>query len=91
MKEHFPEPEGIRKFIRNPFSTISQAETNSPPASGNHIVNGLASDGGLKVAFSGKSLSNFWIHVRSEYPELPDTAAEQFLPFPTTCNCEFGF
>jgi hypothetical protein len=51
----------------------------------------LASDGALKITFSEKSLTNFWIHVKSEYTELANSAIKHLLPFPTTYNFEIGF
>jgi hypothetical protein len=51
----------------------------------------LASDGAVKITFSEKSLTNFWIHVKSEYPEVANSATKHLLPSPTTYNCEIGF
>uniref|UniRef100_A0AAR2INL2 DUF4371 domain-containing protein n=1 Tax=Pygocentrus nattereri TaxID=42514 RepID=A0AAR2INL2_PYGNA len=51
----------------------------------------LSCDSALKLIFSQKSLVNFWLHVRSEYPDLSDKAVRFLMPFPTTYLCETGF
>uniref|UniRef100_A0A3B3H3A2 Uncharacterized protein n=1 Tax=Oryzias latipes TaxID=8090 RepID=A0A3B3H3A2_ORYLA len=38
-----------------------------------------------------KGLTDFWLHIQPEHPELADSALKLLMPFPTTYNCEVGF
>lgn len=46
-----------------------------------------ASDGELKMTFTEKSLTDFWVHVQPEHPELADSALNCFQP-PTTVKMD---
>ncbi|KAJ4941878.1 hypothetical protein JOQ06_011751 [Pogonophryne albipinna] len=61
-----------------------------PPRQVDSLVD-IASDGTLRTTFREKSLTDFWVHVQPEHPELADAALKQLMPFPTTYNCEDGF
>lgn len=91
IQRYFTEPDSTKEWIRNPFAVISQVETFNLPARECDMLVDLASDGALKIVFTEKSLPNFWVHTRSEYPHLSDRALKHLLPFPTTYNCEYGF
>ena len=52
----------------------------------------LSSDRGLKIAFDTiRSLTEFWLLVAKEYPQLSVAAMNVFLPFETTYLCERTF
>ena len=51
----------------------------------------IASDATLKTAFREKGLTDFWLPIQPEHPELADSALKLLMPFPTTYNCEVGF
>uniref|UniRef100_A0A3P9LKJ5 DUF4371 domain-containing protein n=1 Tax=Oryzias latipes TaxID=8090 RepID=A0A3P9LKJ5_ORYLA len=51
----------------------------------------IASDGTLKTTFREKGLTDFWLHIQPEHPQLADSALKLLMPFPTTYNCEVGF
>jgi hypothetical protein len=87
----FPEPNKSKEWIRNPFSATYVIESFGLSARMCDQLIELGSDGALKITFSEKSLTNFWIHVKSEYPELANSAIKHLLSFPTTYNCEIGF
>jgi hypothetical protein len=45
----------------------------------------------LKLQFKENSLANFWLHVRTDYPELSYKALKVLIPFLTTYLCEKAF
>ena len=51
----------------------------------------LSSDFNLKVNFSKKSLSSFWVSVKTEYPLLSELAMLALLPFASAYLCEKSF
>jgi hypothetical protein len=51
----------------------------------------ISKDTSLKIKFNQKSLENFWLHVRKDYPELSSKALKVLIPFPTTYLCEKAF
>ena len=51
----------------------------------------LSSDSNLKLDFPKKSLTEFWIESRSEFPIISHLALNVFLPFNTTYLCEITF
>uniref|UniRef100_A0A3P9IJD4 Uncharacterized protein n=1 Tax=Oryzias latipes TaxID=8090 RepID=A0A3P9IJD4_ORYLA len=90
---YFPELDASFDWIRNPFgdkthieqftSTLSLREVDS-------LVD-IESDGTLKTTFREKGLTDFWLHIQPEHPQLADSALKLLMPFPTTYNCEVGF
>ncbi len=48
----------------------------------------LSCDSSLKLIFSEKTLTQFWLHVSNEYPELANKAILFLMPFATTYMCE---
>uniref|UniRef100_A0AAR2KEL9 DUF4371 domain-containing protein n=1 Tax=Pygocentrus nattereri TaxID=42514 RepID=A0AAR2KEL9_PYGNA len=75
LRDYFPALDAHFSWIENPFDSLID----------------LSCDSALKLIFSQKSLVNFWLHVRSEYPDLSDKAVRFLMPFPTTYLCETGF
>jgi hypothetical protein len=51
----------------------------------------ISTDSALKLQFKENSLANFWLHVRTDCPELPYKALKVVIPFPTTYLCEKAF
>lgn len=51
----------------------------------------ISIDSSLKIQFNQKSLENFWLHVRKDYPEFSSKALKVLIPFPTTYLCEKAF
>lgn len=51
----------------------------------------LFCDGSLKLIFSEKTLTQFWLHMSSEYPELTNKAMMFLMPFATVYMYEVGF
>jgi hypothetical protein len=46
---------------------------------------------GWVTDFSKKRLTDFWLHILSEYPGLTDAALKHLLSFAATYNCKIGF
>ena len=88
FKDYFPDdPRKGNLWIINPFLTHENALT---LAEEEKLIE-LSSDLGLKALFGTVSVPKFWIHVRSEYPELYTKAMKFLLPFSTTYLCEAAF
>ena len=51
----------------------------------------LKKDISLNLLYKKKSLIQFWIHIRKEYPHLFTIAIQHLLPFASTYLCEKGF
>jgi len=51
----------------------------------------MSTDTSLKMQFNQKSLDNFLLHVRKDYPQLSSKALKVLIPFPTTYLCEKAF
>lgn len=64
---------------------IEHVSSKLPPRQVDSLVD-IASDGTLRTTFREKSLTDFWVHVQPEHPELPDAALKLLMPFqpPTT-------
>ncbi|KAJ4924513.1 hypothetical protein JOQ06_003469 [Pogonophryne albipinna] len=93
LGRYFPELDAGFEWIRNPFGDkthIEHVSSKLPPRQVDSLVD-IASDGTLRTTFREKSLTDFWVHVQPEHPELADAALKQLMPFPTTYNCEAGF
>uniref|UniRef100_A0A3B4ZJB4 HAT C-terminal dimerisation domain-containing protein n=1 Tax=Stegastes partitus TaxID=144197 RepID=A0A3B4ZJB4_9TELE len=63
--------------VRNPF-LVSEA-------------NRMSSDRGFQMKFSTSTLTQFWVFVKQEHPDLGQKALEQLLPFASTYLCETSF
>jgi hypothetical protein len=51
----------------------------------------LSSNVLLKAEFKRKTLSNFWLEIKSEFPTLSKLALDVLLPFVSTYLCESAF
>uniref|UniRef100_A0A3B1IGP9 Uncharacterized protein n=1 Tax=Astyanax mexicanus TaxID=7994 RepID=A0A3B1IGP9_ASTMX len=91
LRDYFPALDVHFSWIENPFVDICQGAFASLSASEEDRLIDLSCDSALKFIFSQKSLVNFWLHARSEYPDLSDKAVRFLMPFPTTYLCETGF
>uniref|UniRef100_A0A3P9KWK7 Uncharacterized protein n=1 Tax=Oryzias latipes TaxID=8090 RepID=A0A3P9KWK7_ORYLA len=90
---YFPELDASFDWIRNPFGDkthIEQFTSKLSPTEVDSLVY-IASDGTLKTTFREKGLTDFWLHIQPEHPQLADSALKLLMPFPTTYNCEVGF
>uniref|UniRef100_A0A671TQ55 Uncharacterized protein n=1 Tax=Sparus aurata TaxID=8175 RepID=A0A671TQ55_SPAAU len=90
---YFPELDTSFEWIRNPFGDkthIEQVSSKLSPREVDSLVD-IASDGTLRTTFREKGLTDFWLHIQPEHPELADSALKLLMPFPTTYNCEVGF
>jgi hypothetical protein len=45
-------------------------------------------DSALKLKLKENSVAIFWLHVRTDYPELSNKALKVLIPFSTTYLCE---
>ena len=77
-------------WVQNPFDVgIEKVSHLSLKAQEEFLE--LSSDFNLKVNFSKKSLSSFWVSVKTEYPLLSELAMLALLPFASTYLCEKSF
>lgn len=51
----------------------------------------LSSDRTLRTHFDSKTLDEFWISVKDEYPQLSKAALDTLMPFGSTYLCEKTF
>lgn len=92
LRNYFPIPDVQRSWIENPFASHSDEALAALSAKEQDSFVDLSSDTALlKLVFSQKHLTNVWLHVASEYPDLSDRAVRFLMPFPTTYLCETGF
>ncbi|XP_038162410.1 SCAN domain-containing protein 3-like [Cyprinodon tularosa] len=77
-------------WVRNPF-LLSEANRSKLPVSHQEKLMEVASDRGLQMKFGASTLTQFWVCVRQEHPELGQKALEQLLPFASTYLCEASF
>lgn len=72
------------EWIRNPFS-------GKFPSHSKECFIDLISDSSMKDAFKEKSLIDFWMGTKTEYPSVFEQAIIFLLPFVTSYLCESGF
>ncbi|CAL9702155.1 unnamed protein product [Knipowitschia caucasica] len=87
--KYFPK-EGTQEkhdWIRSPFT----ATANHLPCDMEDALIELSSDRTLKTLFPSKTLDEFWILVKDEYPQLSKAALEALMPFGSTYLCEKTF
>uniref|UniRef100_A0A3P9H253 HAT C-terminal dimerisation domain-containing protein n=1 Tax=Oryzias latipes TaxID=8090 RepID=A0A3P9H253_ORYLA len=77
-------------WVRNPF-LLSEANRSKLPLTHQEKLMEVASDRGLQMKFGASTLTQFWLCVRQEHPELGQKALEQLLPFASTYLCEASF
>lgn len=84
----FPQPSTENDWIRSPFETNVTAHLST--AEQEELIE-LSSDRILRNEFKSKSLENFWVQIRNEYPILSRKAVDLLLPFASTYLCESTF
>ena len=95
LKTHFenyfiPELDASQfHWVQNPFDV--GIEKVSRLARKAQEVSELSGDFNLKVNFSKKSLSSFWVSMKIEYPLLLELAILALLSFASTYLCEKSF
>lgn len=67
FRRYFPKTDNANNWIRHPFSNIPTAHLPISEQEG-HIE--IATSGSLKIDFTQKSLTDFWIALHAEYPAL---------------------
>uniref|UniRef100_A0A3Q1G3T1 HAT C-terminal dimerisation domain-containing protein n=1 Tax=Acanthochromis polyacanthus TaxID=80966 RepID=A0A3Q1G3T1_9TELE len=89
FKKYFPEETAPERhdWIRSPFT----AKTNHLTSDFEDALIELSSDRTLRALFDAKSLDEFWISVRKEYPQLSAAALNTLMPFGSTYLCEKTF
>lgn len=89
--KYFPDI-GLCQFewVRDPFNDNSHANSALNSKAEEQLIE-LSCDGGLKLRFTALSICDFWLSVKSEYPELALESMKVLLPFATTYLSETGF
>ena len=96
LKTHFekyfmPELDASQfHWVQNPFDVGIQ-KVSHLALKAQEKVSELSSDYILKVNVLKKSLSCFWVSVKTEYPLLSELAILALLPFASTYLCEKSF
>uniref|UniRef100_A0A673H3J0 DUF4371 domain-containing protein n=1 Tax=Sinocyclocheilus rhinocerous TaxID=307959 RepID=A0A673H3J0_9TELE len=93
FKSYFPdvrEKSEQLDWVRNPF-TLSQSNRGMLPVHLREELLDLSTDCGLQTTFENCSLTEFWVCVRREHPELGKSTLEHLLPFGSTYLCETSF
>lgn len=93
FKSYFPEVREKSEqldWVRNPF-TLSQSNSGTLPVNLREELLDLSTDHGLQTTFENCSLTEFWVCVRREHPELGKRALEHLLPFGSTYLCKPHF
>ena len=96
LKTHFekyfmPELDAIQfHWVQNPFDVGIEKVSHLALKAQEEFLE-LSSDFSLKVNFSKKSLSSFWVSVKTEYQLLSELAILALLPFASTSLCEKSF
>ena len=88
---YFPDIEEKSKqldWVRNPFLF---SETNKLPVTNQETLLDVSSDRGLRIKFDTSTLTQFWVCVKQEHPDLGQKALESLLPFASTYLCEATF
>lgn len=86
--KYFPETDDHDTWIRNPFSS---ANTCQLPMLERESLIEISTNGSVRIEFGQKTLTDFWISLRAEYPDLANRAIKTLMPFATTYLCETGF
>uniref|UniRef100_A0A3P8UDJ8 HAT C-terminal dimerisation domain-containing protein n=1 Tax=Amphiprion percula TaxID=161767 RepID=A0A3P8UDJ8_AMPPE len=87
FNKFFPEEMAPEKYdwIRSPFTVVTTSHLSSDME--DTLVE-LSSDRTVKIAFNSKPLSEFWISVEKEYPQLSRAAMAILMTFGCTYLCE---
>lgn len=87
FRDYFPPYDANNKWIRDPFYVDVKGLTAKEE---NSLVE-LSCDASLRSRFSSYDLSDFWLLLKNEFPELATKALTYLMPFPTTYLCEQAF
>ena len=90
---YFPDMEEKSKqldWVRNPFH-LSETNGSNLPVNYQETLLEVSSDRGLQIKFATSTLTQFWVCVKQEHPDLGQKASEQLLPFASTYLCEASF
>uniref|UniRef100_A0A3B3TD34 DUF4371 domain-containing protein n=1 Tax=Paramormyrops kingsleyae TaxID=1676925 RepID=A0A3B3TD34_9TELE len=90
---YFPdmmEKSALLNWVRNPFF-LSEANRSRLPVTYQEKLLEVTSDCGLQMKVATSTLTQFWVCVRQEHPDLGLKALEQLLPFASTYLCEASF
>ena len=93
FKTYFP---GLKEkseqldWVRNPF-TVSETNCDSLPVDLREELVDVTSARGLKTEFETKTLTQFWVIVSREHPELGKHALGNLVQFGSTYLCESTF
>ncbi|KAM4565907.1 SCAN domain-containing protein 3-like [Odontesthes bonariensis] len=90
---YFPDIEeksALLDWVRDSF-LLSEANTSKLPVTDQEELLEVSSDRGLQMTFATSTLTQFWVCVKQEHPDLGQKALEQLLPFASTYLCEASF
>uniref|UniRef100_A0A3B3IL21 Uncharacterized protein n=1 Tax=Oryzias latipes TaxID=8090 RepID=A0A3B3IL21_ORYLA len=73
------------------FPDMDEKSVSKLPVTHQEKLMEVSSDRGLQMKFGASILTQFWLCVRQEHPELGQKALEQLLPFASTYLCEASF
>ena len=90
FRDYFPPHDGSNKWIRDPFHANAKDLKGLTAKEENSLVE-LSCDSSLRSRFSCYNLSDFWLLLKNDYPELVTKALKCLMPFPTTYLCEQAF
>jgi hypothetical protein len=77
-------------LVKDLFNVDINKLTGLTAAEENGLIE-ISTDSTLKLKFKENSLANFWLHVRTDYPELSYKALKVLIPFPTAYLREKAF
>jgi hypothetical protein len=90
FREYFPPRDESKNWIKHPFNVDINKLTGLTAAEENGMIE-ISMDSALKLQFKENCLVNFWLHVRTDYPELSYKALKVLILFLTTYLCEKAF
>lgn len=91
MQDYFPGISKQQSWVQYPFANHTEDVIAGLTYKEQDSLVDLSCDSSLKLIFSEKTLTQFWLHVSSEYHELANKAMMFLMPFATTYMCEVGF
>ncbi len=91
MQDYFPDISKQQSWIQYTFANHTEDVITGLTNKGQDSLVDLSCDSSLKLIFSEKTLTQFWLHVSNEYPELANKAIMCLMTFATTYMCEVGF
>jgi hypothetical protein len=82
LRRYFPKTDHTNNWIRYLCHAL-------PPV---HLpISEIATSSSVKSEFNQEPLPDFWIGLRTEYPDSANRTVKTLLPFATTYLCESGF